>query len=260
MNAPMPFFSFIKGGQAKVFFILLALPNIFFAQDTITVSAAASLKAPLEAITALYHKQRPGLKVYLNFAGSGTLQQQIEFGAKVDIFISAAPEYVDKLEKKGLTLAAQVFLKNKLVAVSPKNSPIQKDVPLSDALVSPEVKRIALGEPRSVPAGRYAQEFLSNRGLLKALQPKLVYAKDVKEAYAWAASGNANISFIYFSDSLGNEKNIGIIYEVNEAQHSPIHYWAALIKGSGAQASAFYAFLRSPESARLFGQYGFTPL
>lgn len=143
---------------------------------TLTISAAASLKDAMEQIQPLYTKEKPNAKLTYNFGSSGALQQQIEQGAGVDVFISAASKQMDALEKKGLLLEGtrKDLLKNEVVLVVP-----QKSTQVTDFkdLTKPSVKKIALGEPKSVPAGEYAQQVLTALKILLELNPKLYTRK-----------------------------------------------------------------------------------
>src|SRR4029077_20110555 len=146
---------------------------------SITVSAALSLKDAVDELGHTYEQRHPDAKVIFNYGSSGTLQHQIEQGAPVDIFLSAAEKQMDALESAGLLMPGtrQDLVGNQLVLVVPTSSNILKD--FSD-LARPEVKIGALGEPGTVPAGMYARQALKHLGLLAAVEKKAVYAKDVR--------------------------------------------------------------------------------
>ncbi|HKQ86909.1 MAG TPA: molybdate ABC transporter substrate-binding protein, partial [Candidatus Acidoferrales bacterium] len=132
--------------------------------SSITVSAAVSLKDALDAIGPAFAKQRPDIAIHYNLGASGTLQQQIEQGAPVDVYISASPTQMDSLDKQGLLLAGtrRNLLRNALVLIVPAGA-----MQISDFkdLLKPSVKIVAIGEPKTVPAGKYAQEVLTHFGL-----------------------------------------------------------------------------------------------
>ena len=130
-------------------------------QQELTVSAAISLKEVLDKVAQLYRVERPGTVIHFNLGASGTLQRQIEQGAPVDIFISASEDQMDSLASKGLLLAGtrRDLVKNAVVLIVPKG---KTGISSVQDLTRPEVKVIAIGEPQTVPAGKYAQEVLTH--------------------------------------------------------------------------------------------------
>ncbi|MCC5637708.1 molybdate ABC transporter substrate-binding protein [Nostoc sp. CHAB 5844] len=230
------------------------------AQTTsLTISAAASLKDALEAIKPIYIKEKPGVNLAYNFGSSGALQQQIEQGAKVDVFISAATKQIDALEKKGLLVdgTRKDLLRNKLVLIAPQNSTTISD--LKD-LTSPQVKKIALGEPKSVPAGQYAQQVLTSLKIADQIKSKVVYAKDVRQALNFVESGNADAGLVYLSDAKSTSK-VKVVTTAPENSHSPIVYPIAVLKSSKNVDAAkdFEQFLVSSNEAKnVFEKQGFT--
>ncbi|WP_315074232.1 molybdate ABC transporter substrate-binding protein [uncultured Clostridium sp.] len=211
----------------------------------LNISAAASLKEAMGDIT-----------LTVNFGASGSLQQQIEQGAPCDIFISAGQSQMKALDDKSLLLenTKKDLVKNDLVMVGPKDTTLTG---LSD-LTTDKVKKIAVGEPKSVPAGQYADEVFQKLGIKDAITPKLVFAKDVKEVLAWSTSGNADIGFVYKSDALSSN-DAKIIDTVPEDKHSPITYPVGIIKASKNQdaAKAFEDFLYTDTCKKIFEKYGY---
>src|SRR3984885_5729577 len=142
-----------------------SLPGISPApSDEITFSAAISLKDALDEIAHLYSTEHPNAEVHFNLGGSGTLQRQIEQGAPVDIFISASPDEMDALGSEGLLAAGtrKDLARNSIVLITPAD---KSSAATFQDLAKPEVKLIALGEPQTVPAGKYAREVLTHFGL-----------------------------------------------------------------------------------------------
>ncbi|MEY3333191.1 MAG: molybdenum transporter periplasmic-binding protein, partial [Cyanobacteriota bacterium] len=189
------FLVFFTTGLA-IFILIIGLPTITSApvvaqsNTSLLVSAAASLKDVLEEIKPLYQQNKPNVKISYNFGSSGALQQQIEQGAPADIFISAAKKQVDALEQKGLLVAGtrNIIAKNRLVLVVPNNFVgVTSFYNLKDA----KVKKIALGEPRSVPAGQYAQQVLEKLKIWNQVKSKLVFANNVRQVLASVETGNA---------------------------------------------------------------------
>jgi len=225
----------------------------------ITVSAAISLKDSLEEIGKAYRGEKPGVTVHFNLGASGTLQQQIEQGAPVDVFISASPTQMNTLESKGLIEPGtrKDLVKNKLVLIVPKG---KTGVSSFQDLAHPGVKIIAIGEPQAVPAGRYAREVLAYFGLHEQLKPKLVLGKDVRQVLTYVATGNADAGIVYITDAL-TTKDVTVVATAPDDSHSPVVYPVAAIKSSQnpAAAKAFIEFLRGPKARAIFTKYGFVP-
>jgi len=226
----------------------------------IIVSAAASLKDALGEIQKMYAEQKPGIKVIYNFGSSGTLQQQIEQGAPVDLFISAGRNQMDELERKNLIIkeTRANLLGNDLVLVTGKENNTIKGF---RELVKPEVKNIGIGNPETVPAGKYAQEALTFMKLWDPVMPKLVRAKDVRQVLAYVETGNAEAGLVYRSDALNSDK-VKITAVAPAGSHKPIVYPAAVIKTAknGAAAQEFLRFLQRREAMGVFVKSGFKSL
>ncbi|MBD2339104.1 molybdate ABC transporter substrate-binding protein [Calothrix sp. FACHB-156] len=224
----------------------------------LTISAAASLKDAMDEIKPLYSKEKPNVALSYNFGSSGALQQQIEQGAGIDVFISAATKQIDALQQKGLLVDStrKDLLKNQMVLIAPQNSTVVTDF---KDLSSPNIKRIALGEPKSVPAGQYAQQVLTSLKILDQVKGKTVYAKDVRQALNYVESGNADAGLVYFSDAKSTPK-VKIVATASEKMHSPIVYPIAVLKSSRNVAAAqdFVQFLSGNEAKSVFEKQGFT--
>ena len=225
--------------------------------DEITVSAAISLKDALDDISHLYASEHPGAEVHFNLAGSGTLQRQIEQGAPVDIFISASPKEMDSLQSQGLLVpdTRRDLVKNSVVLIVPVGN---AGVSSFQDLTKPAVKTIAVGEPQTVPAGKYAQEVLTHLGICDQLKPKLVLAKDVRQVLTYVETGNADAGIVYATDAKISKK-VTVVATASEDSHSKVVYPAAVIKNSKnpARAKAFLEFLASKKARTVFQKYGF---
>ncbi|MBH8564946.1 molybdate ABC transporter substrate-binding protein [Nostoc sp. CENA67] len=224
----------------------------------LTISAAASLKDAMDEIKPLYSKEKSNVTLSYNFGSSGALQQQIEQGAKVDVFISAATKQIDALQQKGLLVdgTRKDLLKNQVVLIVPQNSTAVTDF---KDLTSPRVKKIALGEPKSVPAGQYAQQVLTSLKLLDQVKSKAVYAKDVRQALNYVESGNADAGVVYLSDAKSTPK-VKIVATASEKTHSPVVYPVAVLKSSKNidAAKDFVQFLSGNQAKTVFEKEGFT--
>jgi molybdate transport system substrate-binding protein len=226
----------------------------------ITVSAAISLKDALDEVEPAYERSHPGAAIEFNYGSSGTLQHQIEQGAPVDIFFSAAERQMDKLESEGLIAAKtrRNVIANALVLIAPAGSSGVKDF---QDLARPDVKVVALGELETVPAGMYAQETLDFLGLLPAVRKKAVYGKDVRQVLTYVETANADAGLVYVTDA-HNSSKVRIVATAPENSHEPILYPVAVLKGSKqpAAAEAFLEFLTGLEARAIFVKYGFKPL
>lgn len=222
----------------------------------LNISAASSLKEALTDIQSEFKKIKPNIILTINFGASGSLQQQIEQGAPCDLFISASQSQMKALDEKSLLLenTKKDLVKNTLVLVGPKDTTITS---LSD-LSSDKVKNIAVGEPKSVPAGKYADEVFTNLGIKDTISSKLVFAKNVKEVLAWTASRNTEVGFIYKSDALSS-KDVKIIETIADDKHSPITYPVGILKASKNQdiAKSFEDFLFTDTCKNIFKKYGY---
>ncbi len=240
-------------------FVIIGLNKNEKKSVTITVSAAQSLKDVMDEVMALYKQKYPDHNVVVNLGGSGSLQRQIEQGAPVDIFISAALDNMEQLKGKGLLYEDSYWnlLENRLVLVTTKDAP---ELQGFEDLLSDKIQTVALGEPGSVPAGKYAVEVLTYLGMAEEVKAKLVYAKDVREVAAWVESGNAQAGFVYMTDALVS-KGLRVVAEADPKSHTPIVYPVGIIKeGQVKAALELVKLLYSEEAAGIFEKYGFTPI
>ncbi len=223
----------------------------------LTVSAAASLTDAMEEIKTAYSQEASNVTITYNFGSSGSLQQQIEQGAEVDVFLSAATKQMNALQEKGLIMedTRKDFLENKIVLVVPENSTVVSD--FAD-LAKEEVKNIGLGEIKSVPVGQYAEEVLTKLNILDSIKSKIVYGKDVKEVLTWVETGNADAGIVYETDALVSGK-VKVVAKAPQGSHQPVYYPAAVIKASrnAEAAKAFVNYLYSSEAKPVFEKYGF---
>lgn len=223
----------------------------------LTVSAAASLKSAMEEIKSVYEEENSGVQIAFNFASSGSLQQQIEQGAPVDVFVSAATKQMDALQEKELIIVEtrKEFLENKIVLIVPKDSELISNF---EGLTSEAINQVALGEPSSVPAGQYADQVLRKLEILDGIQTKVVYGKDVREILTWVETKNADVGMVYSTDAKLSDK-VKVVEMAPEGSHDPIYYPAAVVKDSKEveDAKMFIEFLYSSEAQPIFQKYGF---
>ena len=217
---------------------------------------AASL-ADVMSELARRHEQATGQPVRLNVAGSNFIARQIVEGASADAFVSADEAQMDVVERAGrLVPGTRVdLLTNQLVVVGrPGGTLTSGDAP---ALASSAVRRVAVGNPESVPAGVYARRWLEGRGLWSAVAPKVVPTMTVRAALAAARAGRVDAAVVYATDA-ATDPSVPVIYRVPVADVPPIRYPVAVIAGPRQEAAQrFVAFLRSPESGAVFQAAGF---
>ena len=232
------------------------------AADTrpLTVFAAASLKNALDDVAASWVAGGHA-KPAISYAASGPLAKQIEAGAPADIFISADLAWMDYAEGKSLIDKASRFtlLGNDLVLIVPKASTatfkIAPNAPLAD-LVGAD-GRLAVGEPKSVPAGKYAQDALQKLGIWDSVKGKLAYAESVRAALQLVARGEAPAGIVYKTDAFA-DPGVKILDTFPEDSHAPVVYPAALVSGaSNPDGAGFLAYLKGPEAKAVFEKQGF---
>jgi molybdate transport system substrate-binding protein len=225
----------------------------------ITVSAAISLKDALDEIARLYRTEKPGTVIHFNLGASGSLQLQIEQGAPVDVFISAAAKQMDALESEDLLLAGtrKNLVENKVVLIVLKG---KAGIASFQDLTRPEVKLIAIGEPHAVPAGKYAQEILTHFGIYDQLKPRIVQAQDVRQVLTFVETGNVDAGIVYRTDAMTSSK-VTVVATAPGDSHAPVIYPIAVIKNSknASAAKDFVNFLLGPKSSVAFRKYGFIP-
>ncbi len=242
-----------------LFVVLAAIswrPRPAVAGAELLVSAAASLTESFKEIGKSFAAKNPGVKVRFNFGGSGALLQQIVQGAPVDLFASADRETMDKAEKGGFILPGSRtdFTGNSLVLIAPVNMP---SIIGLGALKSGKVQKIAMGNPDSVPAGRYAKAALEKQGLWEPLAPKCVMGISVKQALEYVMRGEVEAGFVFASDVVGVKDTVRIVAEI--PTDNPIVYPVAVVASSANKENgqAFIGYLRSPEAQGILAKYGF---
>ena len=225
--------------------------------QVITVSAAASLQDAIVEIEASYQLSSKNIEFRNNFGSSGTLAREIEDGAPVDVFLSAAAKPMNDLDSKGLIEPGtrRNLLRNSLVLIAPHGSQLKG----FDGLEDKSVRLIALGDPASVPAGQYGKQTLTSLHLDEKLQSKLVLGKDVRQVLTYVETGNADAGLVYATDALVSSR-VRIVAVAPDSSHDPIVYPAAVIKTSTNKAAArsFIQYLNGSAAKAIFIKHGFT--
>jgi len=224
---------------------------------TLTVSSGAGLKNVMEAVQQAYTQRAPNVTINYNFAASGVLRRQIEQGAPVDMALLASQDDMDALQSQNFLLQGtrRNLLKSEVVLVVPKNS---TGISGFQDLTGQNVKRIAIGEPRTVPLGQYAEEVFKYFGIREQIQSKLVYARSGLEVMSYVESGNADAGIVH--DTNAKQSNqVRMVAIAPSASHTPVIYPIAILKNSRNPnaAKAFLQFLSSAQAKALFQQYGY---
>lgn len=242
-------------------FSILALTCVFstvaVAQQELLVSAAASLTNAFGEVGKQFEKANPGVRVTFNFGASGALLQQIDKGAPVDVFASADQKTMDQAKEKNLILpeTRKDFVSNGLVLIVPSDSKLAikgvKD------LAQTQVTRIALGNPESVPVGRYTQEVLTNAGLWEPLKPKFILAETVRQALDYVGRGEVDAGFVFGTDAIIAKDRV-LVAAVAEG-HKPIRYPVAVVAGTKKRemSQRFIDFLLGSKGQSVLSRYGF---
>lgn len=237
-----------------LFLLAAALPAT---AAELTVSAASSLTESFRDIAAAYERAHPGTKVDLNFAASGVLLQQVTRGAPVDVLATADTATLDQAANSGLLEAGsrRTFATNALVVIVP---PGRNNAPKTlAALAGKGVQRVAIGNPDSVPVGRYARTALQDAGLWDALAARTITTQNVRQSLDYVARGEVDAGFVYASDYKAMPGRVVRAFDV--PLNTPITYPLAVIKSSAraAEGRRFVAFVMSPEGQAILRGHGF---
>ena len=233
----------------------LLIPAFPALAGEIDLSVAASLREVTNELAESYATTHPGVTFKMNYGGSGSLAKQIENGAPADIFISANGEWMEYLTARKLTdnRSIATLAYNELVFVG---RPALKVSSMQDIVT---LNRIAIGSPKSVPAGEYAIEALRRAGIGKQVEKKLIMARDVRECLMYAEGGMVDGAFVYKTDALQLAKKSTIHFTVPQGLYPRVTYPMALTLAGAKkpEAAAFYAYLQSPGARTVLARHGF---
>lgn len=237
--------------------ILGLLLGSFAPAQAIRIGAAISLREALTDIAAVYETQT-SRKVEFVFGSSGQVASQIANGAPIDLFISAAAEQVDQLQRQQLLVdqSHRIIAGNSLVLITPPQaSSIQSFSDLSSG-----TSRIAMGEPTTVPAGAYAMQTLTRLGLHEKLRGRIVYAANVRQVLSYVERGEVAAGLVYRTDARQSRGQVRIVATAAPESHDPILYPAAIIRSSRNQEAArqFLDFLTTDRARQILTEKGFS--
>ena len=228
------------------------------ARPELAVYAAASLRDVLGELKPGLEKAS-GATLVFNFAGSNDLARQILAADKADLFISADEGWMDKVAEAGLAdkETRRALLSNRLVVIAPQESPLK--IASAEDLAEPALARIAMADPESVPAGKYAKAWLEKKGLWSdAFKARILSTADVRAALAAVASGNVDAGVVYRTDAAISPK-VKVLYEVPEGETPKISYPIAVMAHSAHAKAARTAaeYLGGAEARAVFERFGF---
>ena len=252
----------LRSFSALLLIAVSLAPTAARAQDDagLTVFAAASLKEALDEAAAAYRKQT-GVPVRVSYAASSALARQIEQGAPADVFFSADLEWMDYLQQRNRLVVAtrRSLLGNRLVLIAPRASKARVDLKRPATLLAALGDgRLAVGQTRTVPAGKYAKASLESLSLWNGVRPRLAESESVRAALMLVARGETPLGIVYASDAKA-EPGVRVVATFPEDSHPPIVYPVAALRGArAAQATRFVQWLASPAADALFTKRGFT--
>ncbi len=228
--------------------------------ETIMVSAAASLTEAFTDMESRFEAENPGTDVSLNFGGSGNLRTQIEGGAPVDVFASADEVQMDTLANKSLidNSTREDFAQNSLVLIVPSTSTL--NITSLEDLTDSKIEKIAIGNPETVPVGKYTRTALTEAGLLNKTENKFILAEDVKQVLTYVERGEVDAGFVYMTDAKTAEPGT-IKVVTNVSVSTPVTYPIAVVSSSENKEGAqqFVDFITGEEGQEILQDYGFTP-
>lgn len=237
--------------------VLLAFSSVAAQAADLTVSAAASLTNAFRELAPAFEAQNPGTKVVFNFAASDALLAQIAKGAPADVFASADQEAMDRADAQKVLVAGtrRNFAANSLVMIVPSDSTLALGAPAD--LQKPEVKKVAIGNPASVPVGRYTKGSLEAARLWAAVEPKAILAQNVRQALDYVARGEVEAGFVYATDAAIMKDKVKVVATV--PTETAITYPIAAVAGSPNPEAArkFLDFVASPASQTVLARNGF---
>ena len=225
----------------------------------LVVSAASSLTQAFRETGKLFEASHPGHKVVFNFASSDILLSQVAKGAPVDVLATADAETMDRAQQQGLIAPGtrHVLLHNALALVVPAKAPVR--IGSLQDLADPAVRRIAIGNPASVPAGRYAREALKAAGLWEKLEARYIMGQNVRQVLDYVARAEVDAAIVYRTDAAIMAGKVRVAAELPTT--TPIAYPLAIVQGSRNReaAAAFVTSLQSAPARTIFARRGFRP-
>lgn len=237
-----------------------ATPTTATPPQAITVSAASSLKAAFTTIGGAFDTQN-NAKTTLHFDASGTLQKQIEGGAPVDVFASAAHKQMDALLKGSFVDSAsvEVFATNGIILVVPADSTL--GITSFEDLTKADVTKIAYGDPKVAPHGVAAEKILTSLGSMDEVKPKVVYTANASQTVDYVVRGEVDAGIMFTTDGQGAGDKVEVVATADQAWYTPVEYPIGVVTAgtNKTAAQAFADFVLGPEGQAILKEYGFLP-
>lgn len=224
--------------------------------EEIHVMAAASLTDALEEMKPTYEEEH-NVKLMINYGSSGKLREQITQGAPADLFLSASATDMNQLIENDEMEESSNLLMNRLVLIAtPEVVDTVQDV---KDLTNDQLQKVSIGQPESVPAGRYSKQALESLGLWDELADRFIYGSDVRQVLTYVETGNADAGLVYETDAM-TSSSVELISTIPEETHDPIQYPIGLLKEAASQETVvdFYDYLQTEEALNVFESYGFS--
>ncbi len=227
---------------------------------TLTVAVGDGLRLAMPEVAEPFESRRPDIKLAFSFANAGTIASQVRHGAQVDVVIvPSGGGHMDALNRDGLFQpgSRQTVAGDQLLLIVPKQTTMPQDP--WQWLTSNGVKRLAIGDPKTVPVGAYAMEVLRHLGVADALEPKLIHTGSVRQSLTYVEQGEVEAALVFRSTLMNSEK-AQMAAAAPPGSHQPILFEAAAIKDTGhpEAAAAFLEYLLEPEVVETLIRYGFT--
>lgn len=227
-------------------------------EGTVTIAAAASLeKVFTDELIPMFNEMYPDVMVEGTYDSSGKLQTQIEEGADVDVFFSAATKQMDALKDEGMMADDSIvdLLENKIVLIVPAG---EEGYSKFEDIVN--AQSIAIGDPESVPAGQYGKEALTSLNLWDEVEGRLSLGTNVTEVLNWVAASSAQAGIVYATDAASMPDQVDVVAEAPEGSCTKVIYPVGMLKNSSnpEAAGALIAFLQTDQASEVFEEAGFT--
>lgn len=228
-------------------------------EDSLVVGAAASLTDVMEELAGAFSTAHPDVTLEFTFASSGALQTQIEQGAPIDVFMSAAPGQMNNLVEQGLIYGgSRNVVRNSIVLIVPADS--AADITGFAEVLSDEIGLIAIGDPDSVPGGAFAREIFTALGIFDEVLERATLGTDIRQVLTWVEMGEADAGVVFGTDA-GTSDAVRVVEIADGTLHSPSVNPVGIVADSNAKeaAQSFIDFLFSTEAMAIFESHGFSP-
>lgn len=233
-------------------------PPVQAQPETLTITAANSLREALRKVLPLFESQHPEINVRVIYGPSQTLRSQIEQGAPVDVFLPSLLEEVDQLEKKGLIIQGtkRAYAGTSLVLIA--GTALPAPVASIRDLETVTVRRIAVGDPKTSSVGKVAAQFLKHSNLEPRLKSQYVFGEHSRAVLDLVAKGEAEVGVVYRTDAVSNPK-VRVLDQAPVESHTPVRYGVATVWTARniSGAADFIEFLLAPQTQALLQEYGF---